>query len=128
MTTEITLLSQSHLPSIYFFSSLSSFSTSTPQPCLLLLLLSSPPFLFFLAPFYPLPVLLSCFSANIPLSVSSLSISYCLHRYPIHNSAPQLHYLFPLFMFLSISFFRPLLCSHFPPSIRAARYIVSALT
>lgn len=119
MTTEITLLSQSHLPSIYFFSSVSSvssFSTSTAQ---LFLLLSSATF-YFPAAYYPLPVLLVCISANIPLSFSSLFLPHYLWLSPPPSSqfctSASLSFT-PSFLFLSaLLFFMPFY-SHFPFSI-----------
>lgn len=118
MTTEITLRSQSHLPSIYFSSSVSSFSTSAPQH-FLLLLLSSPTF-YFLAPFYTLPVLLSCFSANIPLfslSVSFLSVSSSTLFTILHLS---FGIFTPSFLYLSVASFSMPFHSHFPLSVSMA--------
>lgn len=108
MTSEITLLSHSHLPSIYFCC-FSSSCTSSP----------SLPALYFHTPLYPLPVLSSLVSlANIPLLY--LSICGCLlppHFSPFCSptSLSSISFLFLCALNLSIP-----LSSHFLLSVSFA--------
>jgi len=118
MTTEITLLSQSHLPSIYFFSLVSSFSTSTPHEFLLL----STSLLFsrsILSSSCAAAVLLLCqYSSQFVLSLS-FSVSLCPPP-AFSQFCTSALLSFPLFLiFFSLSFSMPF-DSHFPLSISSA--------